>query len=576
MRFNDTLHTVLAGRTPAGGGAVTRWRQCVDLLAQYDRPGGDLAAPDRDALLDALGSLLPMVPEAQRLASVRDIGRRLRSPALVRFFGGDKPAICAAALKNAQLPDGVWADMIGELSPTARGILRNRRDLGPLAARALAAFGTHDLVLTTDVEAAQDEPLELSELAPEPGPPETSEPLGEAEESQIRRLVNRIESFTSSRAQRMTPPPPLQEEEWSPETEAADEVRDFSFETDADGVIHWVKDAPRGQLIGMSIAQPSPYANAGPDGHVSGAFRHRGPFRNARFTIDAGSLAGEWRMSAIPYFNQQTGRFQGYRGHARRPYFHEMTATPAARHKGLYGSGMQGDSLRELIHELRTPLNAILGFAEIIDHQFFGPVSASYRQIAKDIIADAQQLLATFDDLDLASRMERGEVEARPGAVDASALLEDLAVRFNADGSAGRLSVSAEGELPPLRLDAVQSERMFQHLLRAVLSVTGPGEDIHALCWHDRTSPTQPILFSVDRPAALKGMTEADLFDPGYGPDGEWPEAPLLGIGFSLRLVRNLARGAGGNFRIGDDHFTLILPAMAAAAESGMPSSPGK
>lgn len=568
MRFNDTLHTVLAGRTPGGGGAITRWRQCVDLLAQYDRPGSGIADRDRDALVHELQSLIGKVPEKQRVATVLDLGKRLRSPALVRLFAADKPPVCAAAMIGTQLPDGVWAALIVELSPTARGILRSRRDLGPLACRALASFGAHDLVLTSDVEPEQ--PFELTQPAPEPTVEPQPEPVlvGDPDESQIRQLVNRIERFTSGRAQRLAAAEPPPEELTEQPNEPPDEdIREFSFETDVDGVIHWVKDAPRGQLIGMSIAQPPPYANAGPDGHVAGAFRHRTPFRNARFTIEAGSLAGEWRMSAIPYFNQQTGRFQGYRGHARRPFFHEMTATPARR-GGLYGSGMQGESLRELIHELRTPLNAILGFAEIIDHQFFGPVSASYRQLAKDIIGDAQQLLATFDDLDLASRMERGEVEVRQGTVDAAALLLGLAARFNEDAAAARLDISAESALPSLRIDAVQAERMFQHLLRTVLSVAGPGEEIHGRCWHDDASPTRPILFSVDRPAALRGMAEADLFDPGYGPDGEWPDAPLLGIGFSLRLVRNLARGAGGNFRIGEDHFTLILPAMAEAAEN--------
>src|SRR3546814_7726846 len=119
-------------------------------------------------------------------------------------------------------------------------------------------------------------------------------------------------------------------------------------------------------------------------------------------------------MSAIPYFNQQTGRFQGYRGNARRPHLHEMTATAGWR-DGLYGSDRKRESLRELIHELRTPLNAILGFAEIIDHPFFGPVGVRYREIAQDIVEGAQKLLGTFDDLDLASRTERGDVEAAAG-----------------------------------------------------------------------------------------------------------------------------------------------------------------
>lgn len=561
LRFNDQLHTILA-KPPGAGGAITRWRQCVDILAQYDRPfSGSMTEADRGAILAELEALRNKVDERQRISTVVDIGSRLRSPALVRFFGADRPSICAAVMARAQLPDGIWAEMIKDFSPTARGVLRHREDMGPHAKRALASFGSHDLVLTTSVPATQEQGLE--ELADVRFPGD--------DESQISRLVNRIEQFTSGRE---APPHPAGELPEAigalpqPEPKSQPEVREFSFETDVDGVILWVKGAPRGQLIGMSISQPPPFANAGPDGHVAGAFRHRTPFRNARFTIEAGRLQGEWRMSAIPYFHQQTGRFLGYRGNARRPYLHEVTASGALS-GGLYGSSMASDSLRELIHELRTPLNAILGFAEIIDHQLFGPVSSHYRALAQDIVNDARQLLGTFDDLDLATRIERGDLAAQTGAVDPAELVLSLAARFSDHGAAGRLNISVGDYLPPLRLDRVQAERMFQHLIRIVLSVAGPSEQIQGQCWYDATHPSHAIIFDIDRPAALRGLDEAEMFDPGYGPDGEWPDAPLLGIGFSLRLVRNLARSGSGNFYIQEDHFTLVLPALVDAGESG-------
>src|SRR3546814_18693449 len=37
VRFNDLMQTVLAAEGRSGLGAVTLWRQCVDLLAQNDR-----------------------------------------------------------------------------------------------------------------------------------------------------------------------------------------------------------------------------------------------------------------------------------------------------------------------------------------------------------------------------------------------------------------------------------------------------------------------------------------------------------------------------------------------------------
>ncbi|MBK5263669.1 MAG: sensor histidine kinase, partial [Alphaproteobacteria bacterium] len=136
-------------QSPSGNGAVTRWRQCVDLLAQFDRADGEGIAPaDRKSLLNILESMRDQISERQRISTVVDLGSRLRSPTLVRFFAADRSAICAAAMARATLPDGLWSELIGELSPTARGILRHRRDLGPLARRAIDNFGAHDLVLT--------------------------------------------------------------------------------------------------------------------------------------------------------------------------------------------------------------------------------------------------------------------------------------------------------------------------------------------------------------------------------------------------------------------------------------------
>src|SRR3546814_5906079 len=83
------------------------------------------------------------------MSTVIDLGSRLRSPALIKFFAADRPSICAAAMTRAQLGDGLWPEIMGDLSPIGRGVLRNRTDMGPLARRALASFGPHDLVLTS-------------------------------------------------------------------------------------------------------------------------------------------------------------------------------------------------------------------------------------------------------------------------------------------------------------------------------------------------------------------------------------------------------------------------------------------
>ena len=561
VRFNDLMQTVLAAEERSGPGAVTLWRQCVDLLAQNDsaeRPRLDPA--DRDALLERLENLRPRVSETQRIATVVELGSRLRSPALVRFFADDRAPICAAAMARARLPDYVWPDILTQLGPTARGVLRNRGDLGPETLRALQSFGQVDLVLTgegLDAAPTVDHTPVEAELSPA------------GQEDQIRRLVDRIEQFTNAPRPRGAEPAAAPEEA-APRPSTVQ--RRFSFETDAYGMIAWIDEGPRAALIGLSIAEPALPGGDGPDAHVAGAFLGRSAFQQGRFTIVEGAMAGEWRMSAIPFFDPQSGRFRGFRGEARRPHLHEVPATGAGR--SLVLGGLSADSIRQLVHELRTPLNAILGFAEIIEQQLFGPAGVQYRDMASQIMGDARRLLSAFDDLDLAARVSRGDEVAEPGPVDAAALIGRVAARFRSDRGreARAIDIAIANDLPRARLDPVQAERMVQHLLRTLISVAPDGEPVTGSCWFQADGNSGQVILAMDRPSTLTGMDEVQLLDPGYGPEGDWPDGPLLGLGFSLRLIRSLAGSCGGNLEIDSGRFLLSMPASAADDGGDVPA----
>jgi hypothetical protein len=69
------------------------------------------------------------------------------------------------------------------------------------------------------------------------------------------------------------------------------------------------------------------------------------------------------------------------------------------------------------------------------------------------------------------------------------------------------------------------------------------------------------LSLAIARPRAIEDLDEAALLDPGYSPEGDWPDAPALGLGFALRLVRNLAEATGGTLAIGADRIVLSLPA---------------
>lgn len=569
VRFNDLMQTVLAGDDRSGLGGVTLWRQCVDLLAQGDRAGrSDMGPAEREALLDRLEGLRPKLNETQRLATVVELGGRLRSASLVRFFAHDRPSIAAAAMSRAQLPDDAWIALLPDLTPTARGVLRARRDVGAATRKALEAFGAHDLVLTTvrtdmvgetymlltqDMEADE----EAGSQAPSAATVTRLQPP-KSDEGQIRSLVDRIARFTSGRKA-------AELESGQAEVRPADLVapRSFAFETDAAGVILWVDQGPRAALVGLSLAEIALEGGSGPDGAVAGAFARRSAFQHGRFAIVGGALSGEWRMSATPFFDPRSGRFQGYRGQARRPHLHEVASQPHPSTMAV--AGLSTDSLRQLVHELRTPLNAILGFAEIIEQELFGPAGGEYRDMAGKIVVDARHLLSAFDDLDLAAKISRGDGAGAPQLIDPALLVTQVATRFSEQGRTA-VDIAIAPGLPQMRIDPVQGERMVQHLLRTIISLAAPDEPVRGACWFQPDSAAGRVSLSIDRPSSIMGLDEEQLLDPGH--DGDWADGPLLGLGFSLRLIRSLAATSGGGLDIEAHRLVLTIPAVSLAKDA--------
>ncbi len=538
------IATVLAQGDAHGPALAAKWRQLVDLLAQRHEGG----AGDADEALAWLRAHRDRVPAETRQAAARALVGRRVEPRIIAFFGEDQPAIAAPLIGGVLVDAEEWIELLPELSPTARALLRHRRDLDPAVAQALASFGASDFAIPGAVAA------EVEGAAPRPSP------AMEHSESQIRDLVARIENFRRQRAEAGAAAAPAP---------VAIHVDSFHWEAGPDGTIVWVEGAPRGPLIGQTIASIAERGQYGVDGQAAGAFEKRAPFRDARFRVPgAGAACGDWRISGVPFFDPSQGHFLGYRGAARRPRVDEVARPdPAAPPEGLFGTHLPADSLRQLIHELRTPLNAIVGFAELIDGQYMGPAAAAYRKRAAEIMERANQLLSAVDDLDTAARIETRRLSLDQDSVDAVALLCRLHDAYErvARQRGSRLAVEIERNLPPAKVELAAAERMLARMLAATIGLAGEEEMIEATLAMGQIGGQKMLCLSIDRPRAIEGLDERDLLDPGYSPDGDWPGAPALGLGFALRLVRNLAEAVGGALLIGDRRFFLYLPALEPA-----------
>ena len=614
LRFDDMLTTLLAQPEDSDDARIALWRQLVDLLAQ-DRFQEDDVLSER--ALDIIAYLRITVPSGIRYETARAFIGRSVSPATIALFADEPASVIAPLIAAAQFSAEQWLALLPTLTPTARALMRHRRDLPREVARALESFGPSDLVIpgVPDRAANDKEPEVLAaEIADEAEPTfegipaavahpiEEAEPFqlvaedpeAEAEDSefqfafeelekvaesilapdapslaanmdggeQIRDLMARIEAYQGHDFVRPADAPQIDDVRF------AQMMNDkgFRFETAADGVIKWVAGASRGPLIGETIAIASSDKGHGVDASVAGAFRQRAPFRDARLTLQGdGALAGEWRISAVPLFDQVDGRFNGYRGTARRPRVDEVAAPIAGA--GAFVSG-DAESLRQLVHELRTPLNAIIGFSEMIEGQFLGPASTGYRAKATDIIGQGRRLLEALEDLDLTARLDPNAKSLE--SIDPAQLLERLHNEYQAmaDERGFHLKLRITTGLGLVAADPVAVERMFGRLLAATLAIAQRGETVAINLAHDPDSRDRMNL-EVARPAMLEGRDERTLLDPGYNPDGDWPDAPVLGLGFALRLVRNIAAACGGALDIQPEMLILRLPLRKISARTG-------
>jgi hypothetical protein len=531
LRFDDRLETALRQADDSDHGAAAKWQQLVDILAQsplyFDT---EYVA----AGLRKVREFLPLVPPSKREECVRSLAGRIQSPPLVLLLAGDIPAVASAAVSGARLGDAEWAAIIPAMPTRARGFLRNRSDLGAETRRALAIWSSADFVL--------------------PVPPGAE--LGTTTNGvQIRDIVERIERLRTERETRDAPYLPYAEEEFRDFPARIDEIR---FETDENGTVSWIEGAPPGAVVGVDIAEPAYDDGPGPDAYGAAAFRQRMPLENARMRLcGAEMIAGDWRINAAPFFDSVSGRFNGYRGIFRRPTIAESALIQPEIPAG-------SDHIQQLVHELRTPLGAIIGFSEIIEQQLFGPVTEDYRLLARNILNDAERLLAGFDDLSMAAKIESGQLSLTPGVTDCDWLAGRLADRLHGLSDLLQVTLNLVQAHPvrPYAVDAEIAERMFSRLLSAVIIGCEAGEVLDGR-FRTEPGPNAVNRFVLTLPHKLLAMDETELFGSGPSSFDDASEAPLLGLGFSLRLVRSLARNVSGDLRFYNEALILSLPAVS-------------
>lgn len=505
MRFDDRLTTVLAQPAEDAHDRAVRWRQLVELLA---RGPGNLDTEAAQQALAEVSDHAPSIAETVRAGAARAVAGLQLPRELITVFARDSLTVAAPVLAAASLSPEDWRSVYAEASSDVQAFIAN---LQP---------GLDDSAPAVPV--------------PEPAPAQAAVvPVGNQAIPSISDLVARIE-----RLRRTRPPGAGGSSRDGLRGQSGDASSlQFRWEALPSGEIGWVDGAPRGAIIGRSLATA---ADDGFDARVERAFALRAPFREASLLLAReGAMAGEWRISGVPAFEPSDGRFAGYRGIAVRSQASRSVAPSPEP-----GDLPDRDSVRELVHEIKTPLNAIMGFAEIIERQYLGPADHRYRTQASAIIGQARILLEAIDDLDFAAKLQTPGAEPSV-TTDIASVINGLSAEI--EEIAGVKGVDVRFDLADGAGCAVNHElgrRLLRRFCLALIDAAGPRESFTVAL----SSDDHGCSAYSDLPGQLRDMDPAAIF------------AEASGAAVWFRLLRGLARIAGGDVLADSGRVMLTLP----------------
>ena len=503
MRFDDRLTTVLAQPAEDAHDRAVRWRQLVELLA---RGGGSLGTEAAQQALAEVSDHAPTIAESVRAGAARAIAGLQLPKELITVFARDSLTVAAPVLAAASMSDDEWRGVYAEASSDVQAFIGNLKP-----------------GLSGDTGAA-----------PAASPPTVpAVTVGDQAIPSISDLVARIERLRQSRQPGTGG---TRREGLGGQSGGASSLQ-FRWEALPSGEIGWVDGAPRGAIIGRSLATA---ADDGFDARVERAFSLRAPFREASLVLAReGAMAGEWRVSGVPAFEPSDGRFAGYRGIAVR----SQASRPAVPTPDL-DNLPDRDSVRELVHEIKTPLNAIMGFAEIIERQYLGPADHRYRTRATGIIGQARILLEAIDDLDFAAKLQAPGAEPSV-TTDIASVINGLSAEI--EEIAGAKGVKVRFDLSDGARCVVNQElgrRLLRRFCLALIDAAGPREVFTVALSSDERGCSAHS----DIPGQLRDLDAGAIF------------AEASGAAVWFRLLRGLAQIAGGDVQVDGGRVRLTLP----------------
>ena len=210
-------------------------------------------------------------------------------------------------------------------------------------------------------------------------------------------------------------------------------------------------------------------------------------------------------------------------------------------------------AIMSITHAVRTSLTNILGFSKLLLRELEGPLTETQTADVLNIQRAGTELLAFVTALSELNRAEAGQVTLQPEAVDAKALLHELAAECGLAHSLD-MKVECPAELPIVRTDRTHLVQILHTLITQATVLSGHGEVVLRPGSNGTT-----VHIAVAHPGrVISDEDMATIFDP-------FASKETSGGRVGLTLARSLAILNGGSIAVESQPgngvvFTLTVP----------------
>jgi K+-sensing histidine kinase KdpD len=212
--------------------------------------------------------------------------------------------------------------------------------------------------------------------------------------------------------------------------------------------------------------------------------------------------------------------------------------------------------LHAVSHDLRSPLTAIVAASSVLANPELVLADVDRVELISTIRSEADRLDRIVGNLLDLSRLDGGVAAPHPELWPPEELVGRAVEELGPEGE--RVNVDIDADAPPVRVDAVQIERVLVNLLDNALKFSPPGSPVQVRAEeHDG----ELLIHVIDQgPGVVPGEREA-VFEPFRRGEGVAPR----GAGLGLAIARGFSEANGARVWAEDDpwggHFVLALPA---------------